>query len=589
MKSLRWRLVVLNVLTVIVVMIVSGTLIVTMLKNSAYNTLDSDLKKTVKKIIKDIDKNKSLKEIQLNLINSIKGLESIEKSKYIYLLDKNRRELHSRNDDNKIFKSTAVIAAANGNIITKVGKSYSTEYSGELIEYREYAEPININNEVEFIVYIKMSTKPIKKDLQDTVFIIFISVIIALVLAVILGIILSKTVSDPIEALTSKAREMALGNLNNYINVNSDDEIGQLTQNFNIMAKALNKTISEVKSEKNKLETVFSHMTDGILVFDNEGVLTHYNPASEKLLIIDKDIKHFNTMFQTYLKTSYKDLMKNIKQDIVQHILNTGEKYVNVCFARFANQDDEEKEELYGGIICVLQDITQHKKLEEMQKEFVANVSHELRTPITTIKSYAETLLDGALEDREISENFLDVINYESDRMTNLVQDLLDLSRLDNKQTKFVMQQMNLSYVVEESINKYQIHAIKKNQKMIFHQPNKIFKIYGDTHRIEQVVKNIISNAVKYSPENATIDIKIYEENNSIIVKVKDTGMGIPREDIPRIFERFYRVDKARSRAMGGTGLGLAIAKEIMEFHGGTINVESELGKGTCFYMVFKP
>jgi two-component system sensor histidine kinase VicK len=238
-------------------------------------------------------------------------------------------------------------------------------------------------------------------------------------------------------------------------------------------------------------------------------------------------------------------------------------------------------------MICVIQDITEHKKLEEMQKEFVANVSHELRTPLTTIKSYTETLLNGAMEEPEIAENFLNVINNEGDRMTALVQDLLDLSRLDNKQTTFIMEELNLNLLLEDSIEKYSIHVKKKKQTLAYIPARKAHKVLGDANRIEQVIKNIISNAVKYSGEETTINVSIFEQNENVIIKVEDSGFGIPEEDLPRIFERFYRVDKARSREMGGTGLGLAIAKEIMEYHGGHISVESQLGRGTTFMLHF--
>ena len=222
-----------------------------------------------------------------------------------------------------------------------------------------------------------------------------------------------------------------------------------------------------------------------------------------------------------------------------------------------------------------------------MRKEFVANVSHELRTPLTTVKSYAETLLDGAIEDKNLAVSFFQVINNEADRMTALVQDLLELSRLDNKQVKFNFKSVNITQLIIKSVEQHQILAQKKNQKLDYSISNKKIVVNIDSERIQQVLSNVISNAIKYSPENAEINVKLYEEDDFALVSVSDTGFGIPESDLPRIFERFYRVDKARSRKMGGTGLGLAIAKEIMELHNGKIYAESEYGNGTTITLKF--
>ena len=216
-----------------------------------------------------------------------------------------------------------------------------------------------------------------------------------------------------------------------------------------------------------------------------------------------------------------------------------------------------------------------------MRKEFVANVSHELRTPLTSIKSYTETLLDGDIDDRELSVKFLKVINSEADRMTRLVKDLLQLSRLDNKQMKWNMKEISIVNLVKYTVNKMQIEAKNKGHTLVCHVIGDIPDIIGDKDRLEQVIVNIISNAIKYTQEDGNISVYIGKNYSEVYVKVTDNGVGIPEEDLPRIFERFYRVDKARSREMGGTGLGLSIAREIVEAHGGNISINSEYGKGT--------
>ena len=260
------------------------------------------------------------------------------------------------------------------------------------------------------------------------------------------------------------------------------------------------------------------------------------------------------------------------------------DSYINAVFAAYM---DEERQS--AGLIVVLQDMTEQKQLEEMQKEFVANVSHELRTPITTIKSYVETLLDGEAQDPEILSNFLGVINNESDRMAGLITELLELSRIDSRQVKLKIESVNLAQLVEDSVLRHQIHAEKKSQTLLYETPDVECWIQGDPSRMEQVFRNLIINAVKYSPPEATIrvGIRVDESKRQARVYVRDNGIGIEPKERDRIFERFYRVDKARSRSMGGTGLGLSIAKEIMELHGGSIQVDSIYGKGSTFWLTF--
>jgi len=217
-----------------------------------------------------------------------------------------------------------------------------------------------------------------------------------------------------------------------------------------------------------------------------------------------------------------------------------------------------------------------------MRRDFVANVSHELRTPLTTIKSYAETLLDGAMEEKELSYQFMNVINNEADRMTRLVNNLLELSRLDNRETKWDLKAMDSVAILNEVITKMRVNIQRKGQVLEVNLPEKSPEVFVDKDKIEQVFQNILSNANKYTPEGGKIIIGLDYTDSMVSISFKDTGIGIPNEDLPRIFERFYRVDKTRSREMGGTGLGLSIAQEIIRAHDGDIQIDSEPGKGTC-------
>lgn len=581
------------VLLVTIVMIVSGTFIVTLVRNDTYERLRVEFQSAASSLKTALTELSDKEELEKELIEKIQEQGIVFKDKVIYLLDAKGNTIYTtaRQEERKEKLYTrGVMAATRGETTKELDRVYSEDLDGNTVLVRGYAEPVLMNDgTVNFILYIQYSVDKmdaVETTLNGTIVIILLAVIFAILLASLLGFLFSKNLTGPIIALTVKARDIAKGDFNqsvHSIDVRSGDEIGELAKTFNYMAEELNTTMSEITSEKNKLETVFTHMADGILVFDTNGNLIHSNPAAYNMLEVTELGNTFDQVFKYYAdQMDFNVLNKLEKNRIKRYLIPVNDNYINICFATYT---DRAKHSI--GLIAVLQDVTEQKKLEEMQKEFVANVSHELRTPLTTIKSYAETLTNGAMEEKEIANNFLGVINHEADRMTALVQDLLELSRLDNKQTKFDMKLILLNEIVEQSIQKYQIHAQKKYQNMRYHDIDHQYKIIGDASRIEQVIKNVVSNAVKYSPEHADIDVRLIDKKDKIEVQVQDTGFGIPKEDLPRIFERFYRVDKARSRAMGGTGLGLAIAKEIMDCHGGDIRVESEDGNGTIFYLDF--
>ncbi len=342
------------------------------------------------------------------------------------------------------------------------------------------------------------------------------------------------------------------------------------------MTVELKAKLSDVSTQKNQIETILLHMTDGIVAFNREGEIILINPAAKNLLSIGPEDSTFDDIFGKFHldmnmeKVIYLETWTSTEQKI-----QVDDKHVDVFFAPF-----KDEKELPNGVIAVVQDITEHVKLDNMQQEFVADVSHELKTPITSIMGYADTLLEGGF-DEETKTKFLNVIATESRRMARLVTDLLTLSRYDNKKTVTKKESFDLGELVKKSQEKLAIEIKKKQHDVNCFVTADVPPVYADKDDIERVVLNILMNSIKYTKEGGEIKIYVGFVYTDAYIKIIDNGMGIPEEDLTRIFERFYRVDKARTRELGGTGLGLSIAKEILDKNGGSIDIKSEVGKGT--------
>lgn len=442
-------------------------------------------------------------------------------------------------------------------------------------QYFEYIiQPTERENLIFYFTYDKEAWEQILQSFNN---LIFTSAVIAVFLSVLLGYLLSKTITSPIISVMHKAEKIAEGEFDEQLAVKSEDEIGNLTKTFNYMANELKNTLSEISSEKNKVVTILNYMADGVLAYDLKGNVIHINPAARRYLGDDIAERSFQDFAGSVgLDIQIENIVYLEEASVKEFDTVINDLFIKVYFAVFT--DTKSRPE---GFIVVLHDVTEEQKLDNMRREFVANVSHELRTPITSIKSYSETLLDGAVDDRETTEHFLNVINTEADRMTRLVKDLLQLSRLDNQQVSWNMGEVPIKDLVRDIVDRMRLQAEHKHQRLESYVIGVIPNIMGDKDRLEQVFVNLISNALKYTPENGEITVYIGRIYNDIYVKVADNGIGIPADSLPRVFERFYRVDKARSRDMGGTGLGLSIAKEIIQAHRGTISITSEEKKGT--------
>lgn len=575
-KSISLKIVIMFAALTLSVIIVIGTMMITTTNafyhNEFLSLMESVLSDSFKSQLEtNIAEGAVFDSIYEN-VAAYAGQMGIDSFRNFYVLDgKSGKAISGSNNElaRSLEPSPNIIAAMMG----RPGNDLGTN-----ARFMDYALPINgAGGTVEYIIYVKDSKEESSTILSNIFLIIFQSLFLGIIISVLFGIILSKTIISPITSLTQKAKKITSGDFGSTIDVKSEDEIGQLTETFNNMSYELAQTLNAIKSENEKLETIFRYMTDGVVAFDERGDLMHINPAARKMLQIDESEKiRFDTVFNKD-EISFGQISFLTHDRTVETVIERNGKEIKAYIATFRTDSKT------SGVVSVLQDITEQQRLDSSRKEFVANVSHELRTPLTTVKTYTETLRDFLNDeiDKAQFDSFLSVIEGESDRMTRLVKDLLILSKLDHGKNQLRMEQFNLSYLLESIIKKMNISACAKKQNLIYEPTNEIASFVGDKDRIEQVVTNIISNAIKYTPDGGDISVTSMCIYDTAYIKVKDTGIGIPKKDLSHIFERFYRVDKARSRAQGGTGLGLAIAKEIAEAHGGTIEINSVFKKGT--------
>ena len=403
-----------------------------------------------------------------------------------------------------------------------------------------------------------------------------------LIISAIIVIFTSKNVVSPISKLIKKVEKIAAGDETEQIelkevdNGKSNTEIDELVKAFNVMTAGLKENLNEVTRQKMQIETILLHMTDGIIAFNIDGSIIHINPAASRLLKITADDNTFDKIFKKLkVDMNMEKIIYLENWTSTEQKLNIDDMYVNMFFAPFKDENNRP-----AGVMVLIQDITEHVRLDNMRKEFVADVSHELKTPLTSILGYSETLATSEY-DKELQTKFLNVISSEAVRMTKLVNDLLTLSKYDNKKTNTEKTEFDLGELVKQAQENLQIEMDKKHQKVECFVTANVPNVYADRDGIERVVLNILSNSIKYTGEGGTIKIYVGFVYNDAYIKVIDNGIGIPEEDLNKIFERFYRVDKARTREMGGTGLGLSIAKEILDQNNGRIDIKSKVHEGT--------
>lgn len=424
-----------------------------------------------------------------------------------------------------------------------------------------------------------VSIEVLEQQILDTKILILYANAIFIIVSMVVGYFVSKAIINPISDLIKTAEKIVAGEeveIKTLTDGRGNNEIDDLVGAFSMMTSELKEKLNETATQKRQIETILLKMTDGVIAFDIRGHVLHINHAAKNMLLITDEMDNFEEIFtKINLEINLEKIMYLDNWTSYDQNLAVNDKYLNMMFAPF--KDDSGRPE---GVIVVIQDITEHVKLDNMRKEFVANVSHELKTPITSITGYAETIQEMGEDEQEDKNKFLNVIISEANRMSVLVSDLLTLSKHDsNEHVK--KEEFDLTELVKKVFDNLSLEAKKKNLETECFVTANVPLVYADKFGIERVIINILNNSIKYTQEQGSIKVYVGFVYNDAYIKVIDTGIGIPEEDLNRIFERFYRVDKARSRESGGSGLGLAIAKEILDKNNATISIKSIVDKGT--------
>ncbi|WP_100486601.1 cell wall metabolism sensor histidine kinase WalK [Sporolactobacillus pectinivorans] len=586
-KSIQFKIVLVYTLLILLAMQLIGVYFTDSLKTMQLNSFEDALVNQSKLIAVNIGE--VLRESKDTNIDDPSRLadqissqfSEVDNTRQIEVIDENR-VIVAADDKRAIGKSTT-----NDLIIQNLTSTTANKYrrtdsgSGERVDI--VTVPIMVGNQRYGVLYVEKSFEGVYSQLLLINRILATATIFSLLITAVLGFFLARTITKPLVQMQRQVLAVSQGNFNRKVDMIEKDEIGQLAAAFNNMTIKLREATSTTESERRKLKSVLTYMTDGVIATDRKGNVILMNNRAEELL---------NVYRNDVIGNSILDLLKIRKNYKIMDLYSLADSMVldfssdqQIVLLR-ANFSVVKKENgLANGLIAVIHDVTEQEQVDMERREFVANVSHELRTPLTTMKSYLEALQDGAVDDPKLAAKFLDVTQKETERMIRLVKDLLQLSRLDSKSYKINLQHTNYINFCEQIIDRFEMTK-KQNIEFSRKLPKGTFFVQIDRDKLTQVIDNILSNAMKYSPEGGLITFRITRKGHKIRTTISDEGVGIPKENLVKVFERFYRVDKARSRKLGGTGLGLAIAKEMIEAQGGDIWAESEWNHGTTIHFI---
>ena len=455
-----------------------------------------------------------------------------------------------------------------------------------------YVSPVKKDNEVVGVISLMADIESVYQEVNSISKIFIVGTILSILITTVIGFVASKTVTSSIEKMSSQVKKMALGNYGTVVGIDTDDEIGDLAKVFNQISKRIEEEQAVTETERRKLATIIESMMDGIITTDNNGRIILINTSAEDMLggrndeiFIGKDVLKILNI------TEYESIEEILEAEdslLVNASKSDEELLLRAEISKIEKEDKEDLTQMsteLEGYIIVLYDVTDQERQEKERREFVSTVSHELRTPLTTMNSYIEALEEGVLEDKELAPQFIDTIHKETTRMIRMVNELMQLGKMDIKEEHYEKEFIDINKMLEQITNRFALTHPEKN--FIKHIPKSPIFVEGDQDKLTQVFDNIVNNAIKYSPNGKNITVRVRQNyhHNRVSISIKDEGVGIPLVHIDKIFNRFYRVDKSRQRSMGGTGLGLALAKTIVDAHKGRIWAQSREGYGSIIFV----
>lgn len=578
MTKFRSRLFIALITLIIAVLLGLGVLLGQLFKSYYLHSFNERLNKESGLISLYVNDHGGLDAISKNDILKISTMLDVR----VTLTDTKGKVLYDSGIHNNTNKSS--LTKKINEVINNKLKNGDKVEEGDGYDLHYYWKPLIKEGKRDGYIFLSTQSSEIKKAYQQIWLILSVSLGIALIMISFLGVRITRRYTKPIESATNVAIELAKGNYRARTSVEHMDETGMLNSSINILARNLQEMVKAQEMQQDRLSVLIENIGAGLILIDSRGYINLINKGY-------KDIFHVNPsdyLFQLYYEViEQKEVCRLVEeifmteQKVSKQLLlplSIERRYFDVYGLPIIGTNN-----VWKGVLLVFHDITEIKKLEQMRKDFVANVSHELKTPVTSIKGFTETLLDGAMNDKDSLQAFLSIILKESDRLQSLIHDLLELSKIEQQGFQLNVQDFDLIPLLNDILTLLKSKADAKNIQLSLESEIDAVMIQGDLHRLKQVFINLVGNAISYTPSGGAVSISLKAFEHKVQVKVKDSGIGIEKEEIPRIFERFYRVDRARSRNSGGTGLGLAIVKHLVEAHHGTIRVKSEIGKGSEF------
>jgi two-component system sensor histidine kinase VicK len=595
-KSIHFKIPIIFILTLLISLQIVGAYFIRSLETEMLTSFDEQVTSqttflidNIQTVMEDEDLSEDDKETQINAILRRFNDDSVLE---IQLFDSNGFLLATSNPTSQSFIGQRTVDATIEETLYTGIRSETTGYDAtQEIRVKKFVTPIfSTASSGAMIGILNVSTnlETIYNQVQNIVSLFLIASGISLVFTTGLAVLISRQIINPLQKMRDQTKQIAEGNYSTTLDINSEDEMGQLAESINYLSVRVGDAQDLTEAERQRLDSVLRHMTDGVIATDRRGKITIINDRSLNILnktqeeVIGESIIEVLDLSDRF---SFRELFDQHESILLNYGTAEEETIIRAEYSVIQRESG-----FISGLVWVLTDITEHEKIERDRKQFVSNISHELRTPLTSVRSYSEALVDGAIKDEAVAVEFLNVIQTETDRMIRMISDLLHLSRMDAKQ-----QVLNRELVIfKDLVN----HVLDRFEMMLqsedYEGKNYIIKrelmeeevwVEIDQDKLIQVIDNIMNNAIKYSPDGGIIYVRLMSTHNQLVLSIQDQGLGIPQDSIPHLFDRFYRVDKARSRAQGGSGLGLSIAKEEIELHNGKIWVNSIENKGTTFFI----